>query len=258
MRAWLLAGIVCASQLCARADTNSTFVWGGAPCEISIGEVSDRTARLVVAPLDERGRPLPVLPSAAFVAFPTTEKFRGRNLAGSREIRAGKMRITVKAQPLTISVRRPDGSLVQELVLDDGTNGTVSFHTGAPVFGLGEGEKQFDRRGSLYPMINGQRAPLLATLGTTIPVPFLIGADGWSLFVRGPWGRFDLRGKEGRFLPNPQALGREPLTVYLSQLDEPADALAEYVRLTGHPAMPAKWVMGYMQSHRTLLGPEDA
>ena len=63
-----------------------------------------------------------------------------------------------------------------------------------------------------------------------------------------------MRGKGGLFLPDRLALGREPLTVYLSQLDEPADALAEYIRLTGHPAMPAKWVMGYMQSHRTLLG----
>ena len=250
--------LVCASQLCARADTNSTLVWGGAPCEISLGEVSDRTAQLVIAPLDERGQPLPIPPTAAFVAFPTAEKFRGRNLAGPKEIRVGKMRITIKPWPLTISVCRADGSLVQELVLDDATNGAMSFRTDAPVFGLGEGEKQFDRRGSLYPMINGQRAPMLATHGTTIPVPFLIGADGWSIFVRGPWGQFDLRGKQGLFLPDRQALGREPLTVYISQLDEPADALAEYVRLTGHPAMPAKWVMGYMQSHRTLLGPEDA
>ena len=250
--------LVCASQLCAWADTNTTFVWGGAPSEISLGEVSDRTAQLVIAPLDVRGRPLPIPPTAAFVAFPTMEKFRGRNLTGPKEIRVGKMRITVKPQPLTISVRRTDGSLVQELVLDDATNGTMSFHTDAPVFGLGEGEKQFDRRGSLYPMINGQRAPMLATHGTTIPVPFLIGADGWCIFVRGPWGRFDLRGKQGLFLPDRQALGREPLTVYISQLDEPADALAEYIRLTGHPAMPAKWVMGYMQSHRTLLGPDDA
>ena len=28
--------------------------------------------------------------------------------------------------------------------------------------------------------------------------------------------------------------------------------MAEFVRLTGHPVMPPKWVMGYMQSHRSL------
>ena len=78
------------------------------------------------------------------------------------------------------------------------------------------------------------------------------------MFVRGPRGQFDLRGKRGLFVPRQTALGREPLTIYISALDEPSDALAEYVRLTGHPVMPPKWVLGYMQSHRTLLGPEDA
>src|SRR5262249_28942143 len=38
---------------------------------------------------------------------------------------------------------------------------------------------------------------------------------------------------------------------------EPADALAEYVRLTGRPAMPPKWALGYLQSHRTLAGPGE-
>jgi len=177
VRSLLLAGLVCAPQLCAKADTNSIIVWGGAPCEISIAEVSDKTAQLVIAPLDEQGKPIQIPSTAAFVTFPTTEKFRARDLADSREIRVGKMRIIIKSQPLTISVRRADGSLVQEFVLDNATNGIMSFHTDAPVFGMGEGEKQFDRRGTLYPMVNGQRAPLLATHGTTIPVPFLIGAE---------------------------------------------------------------------------------
>ena len=30
---------------------------------------------------------------------------------------------------------------------------------------MGEGEQQFDRRGKLYPMINGQLSPMLATHG---------------------------------------------------------------------------------------------
>jgi alpha-glucosidase/alpha-D-xyloside xylohydrolase len=249
----LLVGLVT-----ARANTNSAIIWGGAPCEISLAEVSDRTAQLVIAPLDDHGQPRPIPPTAAFVAFPTAEKFQARDLVGQKEVQVGEMRFVIKAQPLTISAYRANGSLVQEFVLDDATNGAMSFHTDAPVFGLGEGEKQFDRRGSLYPMLNGQRNPMLATLGATIPVPFLIGADGWSAFVRGPWGQFDLRGEKGLFLPNRQALGREPLTVYISELDQPTDALAEYIQLTGHPVMPPKWTMGYMQSHRTLLGPDDA
>src|SRR3984957_624616 len=256
----LVAGLVCASDISARSDATSAILWAGAPCEISLSEVSDRTAQLVIAPIYAQGLPCPVPPSAAFVSFPTTEEFRGRDIDGVREFRVGKMRFTIKAQPLTISVLRADASLLQELVLADATNGAMSFHIDSPVYGLGGGEHQFDRRGTNYQMINGQHSfpGFLATHGATIPVPFLIGADGWSMFVRSPWGQFDLRGKQGLFVPRQSALGREPLTIYISELNQPADALAEYVRLTGHPVMPPKWVMGYMQSHRTLLGPNDA
>jgi alpha-glucosidase/alpha-D-xyloside xylohydrolase len=255
-----LAGLACVSRLCAGAGTNAPVLWAGAACEVSLGQISERTAQLVIAPLDGQGDPRPVPTSEAFVAFPISEKFRGREIVGAKEVQVGKMRFVIKAQPLTISVHRSDGSLLQELVLEEATSGAMSFNIDAPVYGLGEGEHQFDRRGTNYEMINGQHGwpGLLATHGATIPVPFLIGADGWSMFVRGPWGQFDLRGQHGLFVPRKTALGQEPLTIYISEVDQPADALAEYIRLTGRPVMPAKWVMGYMQSHRTLLGPDDA
>jgi alpha-glucosidase/alpha-D-xyloside xylohydrolase len=235
-------------------------LWAGAPCEISLGEVSDKTAQLVIAPLDQQGQPRPIPPSAAFLSFPIAEKFRSREFVGKQEAQVANMRFAISAHPLTISVHRADGSLVQELVLEDAANGAISFHIDAPVYGLGEGEHQFDRRGTNYEMISGQHAfpGLLATHGATIPVPFLMGADGWAMFVRGPWGQFDLRGQHGVFVPSKTDLIREPLTVYISALAQPAGALAEYVRLTGHPVMPPKWVMGYMQSHRTLLDAGDA
>jgi alpha-glucosidase/alpha-D-xyloside xylohydrolase len=253
----LLAALACTPLLPARADTNSAILWAGANCEISLGQISDHTAQLVIAPLDDQGQPRPIPPTAAFVSIPVNEKFRARALVGARDIQAGEMRFTIQPQPLTISIHRADGTLLQELVFEDATNGAMRFHTDAPVYGLGEGQHQFDRRGTNYQMINGQLG-LLATHGATIPVPFLIGADGWAMFVRGPWGQFDLRGQQGLFIPRASVAGREPLILYLSQLDEPADALAEFIRLTGRPVMPPKWVLGYMQSHRTLLGPDDA
>jgi alpha-glucosidase/alpha-D-xyloside xylohydrolase len=87
--------------------------------------------------------------------------------------------------------------------------------------------------------------------------PFLIGTEGWALFFHRPFGEFDLRGDKGRFIPRKEAAGKEPLDVFIVALKDPADAVAEYYRLTGKPVMPPKWTMGYMQSHRTLAGPEE-
>jgi alpha-glucosidase/alpha-D-xyloside xylohydrolase len=228
----------------------------GGKAELSVSAVSDQTLQVSLAPLDEKGSPRAGPPSTAFVALKTQEKLRRRELARPEEVLVGKLRVVVRAEPLTISVRDAKGKLVQELTIAE-ADGAVTFRTDAPVLGLGEGAKQFDRRGARYPMLNGQRAPFLATHGGTIPVPYLIGTDGWALFVRSPWGEFDLRGGQGRFLPRKQKRSEEPLVLYVSHVPEPAVALAEYCRLTGHPVMPPKWALGYMQSHRTLAGPGE-
>ncbi|MBV9125326.1 MAG: glycoside hydrolase, partial [Planctomycetes bacterium] len=183
-------------------------------------------------------------------------KLTCRELKELRKVAVGDLSVTVQSEPLTITIRGPGNKLVQELFFG-AEDGVVSFRTAAPVLGLGEGGPQFDRRGHQFPMLNGQRPPLLATHGATIPVPFLIGTDGWALFFNGPWGEFGLRGGRGRFLPRQEALGREPLQLYVVGLRQPADAPAAYVRLTGHPVMPPRWALGYLQSHRTLASPRE-
>ena len=158
------------------------------------------------------------------------------------------------------TVRRDGGKLLQELTFDDSKTAAVSFRMEAPVLGLGEGAQQFDRRGALYPMEptwGGWNRPVL---GSVVPSPFLIGTDGWAMFAHRPEGEFDLRDldhKTGRFVPQSAALGKEPLSLFVISVEEPADALAEYMRLTGRPVMPPKWALGYFQSHRTLAGPEE-
>jgi alpha-glucosidase/alpha-D-xyloside xylohydrolase len=228
----------------------------GSRAELVVSEVSDETVQISLAPLDEEDRPRAAPPSTAFLSLKLQEKLRRRALDRPEEVRAGKLRVAVRAEPLTISVRDDRGRVVQELAIAE-ADGAVTFRTPAPVLGLGEGAQQFDRRGARYPMLNGQRAPYLATHGGIIPVPFLIGTDGWALFVRGPWGAFDLREGRGRFLPREDRRGREPLVLYVTRVPEPAVALAEYCRLTGHSVMPPKWALGYMQSHRTLAGPDE-
>ena len=124
------------------------------------------------------------------------------------------------------------------------------------MLGLGEGGLQFDRRGHLYPLQNGESAPSLATDGARILVPFLIGTEGWALFVPEPPGEFDLRGERGVFHPRTGATpGRAD--VFVMDAREPANAMREFMRLTGAPVMPPKWALGYMQSHRTLSTEAD-
>src|SRR5437588_6586053 len=157
----------------------------GTPVELAIHQISERTARIQLLPLDEAGRVRAGPPSTVLASFDSTQKLRVREFKASTEVQIGAMRIVVKAEPLSFVILNSDGKTLQEIVFDTG-DGSFTFHTDAPVFGLGEGQKQFDRRGSRYPMINGQIGPFLATHGGTIPVPLLIGIDGWAMFVNGP------------------------------------------------------------------------
>jgi alpha-glucosidase len=244
--------------LCTSLMAGTSVRFGGTLAELTLSEVSDRTVRIQLSPLDENGKPQVPAPSTILASFKSTEKLRLRELAAAKEVSIGRMKVAIHLEPLTISVRRADGKLIQELIFDE-TNGTnsVSFHTDAPVLGFGEGDEQFDRRGHYYRMRNGQYAPWLATHGATIPVPFLIGTDGWAMFIHQPWGAFDLREGKGRFLLTGRTPDQQVLDLFVAEIDEPADALAEFIHLTGRPVMPPKWVMGYIQSHRTLSGPED-
>ena len=245
--------------LCLLATINAAaapLVVEGVPVEIKISVVSERTIRLQLAPLDANGNPQASTPSLALVDFPTKEKFRARELAGEKKIRVGNFRVTLSPQPLVVTVRRADDSFVQELSFNAsaGTN-QISFRTTAPVLGLGEGGDQFDRRGKNFPLINGQRYKL-AELGARCYSPFLIGTEGWALFVDSPRGSFDLRGEHGTFTRQPGAAAGVA-DVFVTDALAPADAMREFTRLTGAPVMPPKWALGYMQSHRTLSTEAD-
>jgi alpha-glucosidase len=239
-------------------EAGEVIRFAGSPAELVVSEVSERTLRIELSLLDEQGKPRPAIPSTVLVPFPVKEKLRVRELTREKEIRVGKLRLAIKAQPLTVTVRR-DGKLVQELVFDDAasTNAGVAFRTEAPVLGMGEGAQQFDRRGALYPMEPSWGGWNRPVLGSVVPSPLLIGTDGWAMFAHRPEGQFDLRDGRGRFIPRQDAQGSASLDLFVINVAEPAEALTEYVRLTGQPAMPPKWALGYFQSHRTLAGPEE-
>ena len=243
--------------ICDAANADSRIRFDGVPVQLTVSQVSDHTVRVQLAPLDARGRPQTGEPSPVLVPLAATKKLQVRNLSGTRQFYAGKLWVTVKSSPLTIALRRSGGTLVQELTFagDAGSN-SITFRTTAPVLGLGEGGPQFDRRGHLYPVENGERTPTLATCGARMLSPFLIGADGWALFAPEPTGEFDLRGEPGvlRALAGAE---RGRADVFVTDAREPGDAMREFIRLTGVPVLPPKWALGYMQSHRTLSSEAD-
>jgi alpha-glucosidase/alpha-D-xyloside xylohydrolase len=233
---------------------------GDRPAELTVAGVGERTVRITLTPLDDAGKPRPGPSSTVLAPLKTETSLQIRDLPAPQEVQAGRLRVRVSPDPLTVTVRDPGGAIVQELVFAE-ADGSVTFRMAAPVLGLGEGGRQFDRRGALHRLVNGQVSPPggapLATHGGTIVNPFLIGTDGWTLLVHRPQGEFDLRGERGRFVPRKEAVGREPVELFLTAFREPAEGIAAYYGLTGSPVLPPRWVLGYMQSHRTLAGPDE-
>lgn len=165
-------------------------------------------------------------------------------------------RVSVQHNPLTIQIFDSTGKAVQELRVD-GDSGAVTFTLGdGPILGMGEGGPQFDRRGNVDPMRSGQGGYHLRTHGGRVPIQWLIGTSGWAMFVHQPLGTFDLTGSEGKLTANdPKA--NLPIDIFVVTTKEPAQMMAEYARITGHPEMPPLWSLGYQQSHRTIASRDE-
>src|SRR5690348_7428228 len=242
----------------------------GNDVEITVTPVSARTVRITIAPLAD-GRTKPTPEDGSLVEHLTSSPpTRITELSKPRRVRAGDLNVSLTPDPLTVRVESSDGHTVQELRIDEATGG-VAFPLGdGPVFGLGEGGPQFDRRGSAYRMRSGQGGYELRTHGSRVPIPWLIGTAGWAMFIHQPYGAFDLTGDEGRFAPRaPRDTNRAeanddgastasdastalPLDIFVVAAREPAEVMREYARLTGLPEMPPLWAFGYQQSSRTL------
>jgi len=164
--------------------------------------------------------------------------------------------VSIDHNPFAIRVLDSAGKPLQELRIDE-ESGAVTFLLGdGPILGMGEGGPQFDRRGNLDPMRSGQGGYRLRTHGGRVPIQWLIGTSGWAMFVHQPLATFDLTGSEGKLTANdPKAT--LPIDIFIVSTKEPAEAMAEYARITGHPEMPPLWSLGYQQSHRTITSRDE-
>jgi len=226
----------------------------GKPVEIVVSTLSPATVRITVMPI-AGGRPNAVPVDGALAG--TGE---GRALAAIRvrerfqPVHAGRHVVRFTAEPPTLHVENRNGQLVQRLTLDAQGTGMSFLLPKGPLLGLGAGGPQFDRKGSTDRMRSGQGGYQLGTNGGRVPIQWLVGTDGWGMYIHQPLGSFDFTGAEGRFLPAPEAL---PLDVFVVSSSDPRVLLREYARITGLAELPALWTLGYMQSHRTLAGPDE-
>jgi alpha-glucosidase/alpha-D-xyloside xylohydrolase len=250
---------------------------GGRPAELTVTSGGAHCVRVTLKPV---GMELPPSPSLLKLEI-EGPAISLRKIEKPVKARVGALDVEITPSPLTVLVKSGTGREIQKLVFDEKT-GRVSFNVGkAPVLGLGEGGQQpgkgsgplgvqFDRRGKLDVMRPGWGS---GTLGSRNPVAVLVGTDGWGLFVASPWVQVDLRdAAEGAFIPTnevtptagvgrpaPPGGGKGPVPAEAQGFDlfvfdarEPADMMKDLRDLSGAPAMPPRWALGYMQSHREL------
>ena len=254
--------IFCLSAVWALTASDQTLKVADTDCQLVITPVSDHTLRITLQPYSaqDNSRTLNDSPVLVPREWPAPLLIKA-NLKALSDLKWNNLKIQVKPEPLTITISTSGGKVIQELVIDK-TTAAVQFLPGdRPLLGLGGGGQGLDRRGLFDPMDNGHRAGEYQIYGSRLPIPFLIGTEGWALFFHRPYnGAFDLRTKPGVFVPRERPKEPEekaiPLDFFLILASSPEVILAEYTDLTGKPAMPPKWALGYMQSHRTLTSPE--
>jgi alpha-glucosidase/alpha-D-xyloside xylohydrolase len=227
----------------------------GQMVEIEVASVSAATARITVSPV-RNGKTIAVAATGELVEqSPGRVAAHGTQTKPLEHVRVGDLVVRFHEGPPTIVVETHVGSLVQRLTFDAAAPGMSFILPAGPLLGLGEGGPQFDRKGSADKMIIGQGGYHLATHGTRAPVQWLVGTDGWGMFIHQPYGAFDLTGSEGRFIPH-DASGL-PLQLFVVWSLDPKVIMREYARLTGFAELPALWTLGYQQSHRTLAGADE-
>jgi hypothetical protein len=239
-----LAGVVIRGQ-------SDAIVVAGKPVEIVVSSISPSTLRITAFPVGVSA----ASDDGALVSGAAGRTLVRRRAAGvTSPIRAGNLTVHFTAAPPAIHIDTAAGKSVQRITLDP-VSAVVSFLPGTgPLLGLGEGGPQFDRKGIVDRGRNGQGGYQLRTHGGRVPIQWLIGTEGWGMYIHQPLGAFDLTGAEGTLTPSGDAL---PLDLFVTASAEPTVILGEYARITGHAELPALWAFGYMQSHRTLSGPDD-
>ena len=239
----------------AVAQTAGEIRVAGKPVEVSITSVSPHTARITIRAI-ENGQPQNGVSDGALVKEDWgAPVLRTAVLSDKRSVKCGNFTVRLSPGPLSIDV--DEGARTWQSLRFDPDAPKFTMRSGlSEVLGLGQGGPQFDRRGAIQTGVSGQGGYRLSTNGARVPIQFLVGTDGWAMFLHSPQGTFDLNGADGAFTPGNQQPPL-PIDLFVMASLEPEVILSEYARLTGHPEMAPLWAFGYQQSHRTLGPPEE-
>ena len=181
------------------------IVVAGQPVELTVASLSPSTVRLTLRPL-QGGRPDPVPFTGALAEDdPGDAVARGRDGARVRRRKGRRPGGALHRRP----ARDPRGDPGRRdgAAPDPGRSENRAFPSFFPMvrsWGLGEGGEQFDRKGTWDRMRNGQVTEdnySLAIHGTRMPVQWLVGTDGWGMFIHQPYGAFDFRAGKGSSPP---------------------------------------------------------
>jgi alpha-glucosidase (family GH31 glycosyl hydrolase) len=261
--AMILSGLLVVTAFCsAQTAAERPFPRPGPPplvvagkkVEITILPVSARTVRISVLPLDLSAVAQPAPNDPAIVPRVWSGPLaKIRSIVPPMSVKAGSLTVETQTDP-DVQFRIMEGTRTVQRIVVSAKSGTVTFALGnQPLFGLGQGGIQYDRRGNKHLTTPG--SVNLALNGMRVPVPWLISPEGWAIFANRPKGEFDLTGKEGVY----SAIENEssaPIDLFVSVAPEPAVLMKEYADLTGFSTLPPLWTLGYQQSHRTILSRE--
>src|SRR5262249_7197229 len=187
----------------------SDLVIGGQRVELQLAPVSIHTLRVTLLPIAPDGSVRTPESSPELAIVPMVSSLANiRALSAPQVVDWNGGRIRGPPAPLAIALTDGAGHPCQRLNID--RKGVVRFATGGgPIFGLGQGGQQFDRRGGSFPLVNGQgegvqsvdmrqpgaRAPVyefdLAHEGARVTIPWIVSTEGWAVFFRRPYGAFD-------------------------------------------------------------------
>jgi len=244
------------NESASEAVGDDSILVAGQPAEFSLTLVSPHTLRVTIFPTTAKHETTAVADDLVLVRREWPSPAAHLRTKSKRQVIAwGDRTVRISSDPLSIELQDKAGKIIQKLQIDAGTNAVTFSRRAGPLFGLGEGNHQFDRRGEIYPMAHGQGGPQFSEIGGRMPVPWLASPEGWAIFWHRPFGSFNLTGKDGRFEPRDTA-EKLPLDVFIVA-GSPPELYAELAALTGFPHMPPIWALGYLQSHRTLASREE-